>query len=88
MFTKIAVAAVLLFSSSIALAQMREGSLLENSDADHDGKITRQEFLDSRAEQAAKLFDRFDANHDGVLDAAEQEGARNAAGRLRGRRAQ
>lgn len=88
MLTKIATAAVLLLSSSVVLAQGREGALLENADADHDGKVSRQEFLDSRAEQAAKLFDRFDANHDGVLDAAEQEGARNAAGRLRDRRRQ
>jgi Ca2+-binding EF-hand superfamily protein len=86
MFTRVTTAALLLLSSSVALAQARDGALLESADADHDGKITKQEFLDSRAEQGAKLFDRFDANHDGVLDAAEQAGARNAAERLRGRR--
>jgi Ca2+-binding EF-hand superfamily protein len=86
MFTTVTTAALLLLSSSVALAQARDGALLESADADHDGKITKQEFLDSRAEQGAKLFDRFDANHDGVLDASEQAGARNAAERLRGRR--
>jgi Ca2+-binding EF-hand superfamily protein len=86
MFTRVTTAALLLFSSSLALAQARDGALLDGADADHDGKITKQEFLDARAEQAAKLFDRFDANHDGVLDASEQAGARNAAERLRGRR--
>jgi len=84
MLTKITTAALLLFSSSLALAQGREG----NADADHDGKVTKQEFLDARAEQAAKLFDRLDANHDGALDTREQEAARSAAGRFRDRRQQ
>jgi len=86
MFNRLTIAALLLLSSCVALAQAHDGALLENADADHDGKITKQEFLDARAEQGAKLFDRFDANHDGVLDASEQAGARNAAERLRGRR--
>ncbi|HEX4972661.1 MAG TPA: hypothetical protein VFV69_16520 [Steroidobacteraceae bacterium] len=86
MFNRFTISALLLLSSSVALAQARDGAMLESADADHDGKVTKQEFLDSRAEQAAKLFDRFDANHDGVLDASEQAGARNAAERLRGRR--
>ena len=86
MFNRVTIAALLLLSSSVALAQARDGAMLESADADHDGKITKQEFLDARAEQGAKLFDRFDANHDGVLDASEQAGARNAAERLRGRR--
>ncbi|HEY7642776.1 MAG TPA: hypothetical protein VH814_23785 [Steroidobacteraceae bacterium] len=83
---RVTTAALLLFASSVVLAQSRDGAALESADADHDGKVTKQEFLDARAEQAAKLFDRFDANHDGVLDAMEQDGARNAAGRLRERR--
>jgi Ca2+-binding EF-hand superfamily protein len=86
MLTPVTTAALLLFSSSLALAQSRDGALLDGADADHDGKVTKQEFLDARAEQAAKLFDRFDANHDGVLDAQEAEAARNAAERFRGRR--
>lgn len=86
MLTRVTTAALLLFSSSLALAQGREGALLDGADADHDGKVTKQEFLDARAEQAAKLFDRFDTNHDGVLDAQEAEAARNVAERFRGRR--
>jgi Ca2+-binding EF-hand superfamily protein len=86
MLTRVTIAALLLFSSSLALAQSRDGALLDGADADHDGKVTKQEFLDARAEQAAKLFERFDANHDGVLDAQEAESARNVAQRLRGRR--
>lgn len=86
MFNRFTMSALLLLSSSVALAQGRDGALLDGADADHDGKVTKQEFLDARAAQAAKLFDRFDANHDGVLDAQEAASARSAADRFRGRR--
>jgi len=86
MFNSYTISALLLLSSSVALAQGRDGALLDGADTNHDGKVTKQEFLDARAEQAAKLFDRFDANHDGVLDAQEAEAARNVAERFRGRR--
>lgn len=86
MFNRFTISALLLLSSSVALAQSREWALLDGADADHDGKVTKQEFLDARAEQAAKLFDRFDANHDGVLDTQEAAAARNVAERFRGRR--
>ena len=36
------------------LAQSRDGALLQNADADHDGKVTQQEFTNARAEQAYK----------------------------------
>jgi hypothetical protein len=64
MFTQVATTAVLLFSSSLALAQMRDSAPLENADADHDSKVTRQEFTTARAEQFAKL----DRNGDGFVD--------------------
>jgi Ca2+-binding EF-hand superfamily protein len=64
MFTKISTTALLLFSSSLALAQARDGAMLENADADHDGKVTRQEFTNARGEQFAKL----DRNGDGFID--------------------
>ena len=140
MFTKVTTAAVLLLSSCVVLAQGREGPALEQADANHDGKVTKQEYTDARAAQfsrmdrnddgfiddadsraganergqrAAKalrgridsngdgkiskeefvnaptmLFDKFDANKDGVLDATELEAARNAAGRWRERTTQ
>jgi Ca2+-binding EF-hand superfamily protein len=89
MFNRSTIAALLLFTSSMTLAQSRDGAVRDGADADHDGKVTKQEFLDSRAEQAAKLFDRFDTNHDGALDAQEQEAARSAVKeRFRGRRQQ
>ena len=139
-FTKVASAAVLLLSSSVVLAQARDGAALEQADANHDGKVTKQEYNDARAalfarmdrngdgfiddadsraggnergQRAAKalrgridsngdgkiskeefvnaptmLFDKFDANKDGVLDATELEAARNAAGRWRERTTQ
>ena len=140
MFTKVTTAAVLLLSNCVVLAQGREGPALEQADANHDGKVTKQEYVDARAAQfsrmdrngdgfideadsraggnergqrAAKalrgridsngdgkiskeefvnaptmLFDKFDANKDGVLDATELEAARNAAGRWRERTTQ
>ena len=79
MFNRYTIAALLLLTSSAALAQSRDGALLDGADADHDGKVTKQEFLDSRADQAAKLFERFDTNHDGALDAQEQQAAKESA---------
>ena len=140
MFTKVATAAVLLLSSCVVLAQGREGNALDQADANHDGKVTKQEYNDARAALFARmdrngdgfiddadsreganergqraaaalrgridtngdgkiskeefvnaptmLFDKFDANKDGVLDATELEAARNAAGRWRERTTQ
>jgi hypothetical protein len=46
------------------------------ADADKDGKLSRDEFTAAARARGAKndgskMFDRMDANHDGVLDAAE-----------------
>lgn len=67
MLTKIAIATLFLFSSCAALAQSREGGALELADANNDGKVTRQEYIDSRAAQ----FARMDRNGDGVVDDAD-----------------
>ena len=140
MFTKFATAAVALLSSCIVLAQGRDSAALEQADANHDGKITKQEYNDARAALFARMdrngdgfiddadsreganergqraaaalrgridsngdgkiskeefvnaptmmFDKFDANKDGVLDAQELEAARAAAGKWRERRTQ
>jgi Ca2+-binding EF-hand superfamily protein len=88
MFTKVSLTAVLLFSSCAALAQAREGGALELADANNDGKITRQEYIEARAAQ----FARMDRNSDGVVDdadsrqRAEQSGmAKRMADAMRGR---
>jgi Ca2+-binding EF-hand superfamily protein len=64
MFRKVATTAVLLFCSCLALAQSREGDAIEQADANQDGKVTRQEYIDARAAQ----FARMDRNGDGVVD--------------------
>jgi Ca2+-binding EF-hand superfamily protein len=86
MFTKVATAAVLLLSSCVALAQGRDSSALEQADANHDGKVTKQEYNYARA----ALFARMDRNGDGFIDGADaREGAnergQRAAAAMRGR---
>ena len=77
MFTRIATAAVLLFSSSVLLAQGRDGNALEHADTNHDGKVTRQEYMDARAE----AFARLDRNSDGVIDDSDSREGANRSGR-------
>ena len=64
MFIKVAITTVLLCSSCLALAQSREGDALEQADANLDGKVTRQEYIQARATQ----FARMDRNGDEVVD--------------------
>jgi hypothetical protein len=88
MSIKVMTAATLLLASTFALAQERESAALANADADRDGKITKQEYVDARASQFAKL----DRNSDGFIDDADsrddaersQRGKRVAAA-IRGR---
>ena len=76
MFTKVATTAVLLLSSCVALSQSREGDALEHADANKDGKITRQEYIDARAAQ----FARMDRNGDGVVDETDSRERAGTAG--------
>ena len=48
-------------------------ALFEKKDMNHDGKLTRAEFLASQPDpaEAPKRFERFDANKDGVLSRDE-----------------
>lgn len=46
--------------------------LVTQSDADHDGKVTRAEFANS----PMPIFDRSDTNGDGVIDRDERAAAR------------
>ena len=88
MSIKVTTAATLLLASTFAMAQERESAALANADADRDGKITKQEYVDARASQFAKL----DRNSDGFIDDADsrddaersQRGKRVAAA-IRGR---
>lgn len=54
------------------------GLRLEGADANNDGNITREEFMTHPTE----MFDRLDANHDGVIAASErpQHGERRHGG--------
>ncbi|MGH8600830.1 MAG: EF-hand domain-containing protein [Burkholderiales bacterium] len=50
------------------------GGLFDRIDADHDGRITRDELETAYAQRARKslqAFDQADVNHDGVLTEAE-----------------
>lgn len=57
------------------------GERLASADANNDGSITREEFL----ARPSAAFDRLDANHDGVISAAERpapgDGPRGERGR-------
>ena len=46
----------------------RRGAVIRARDLDHNGEITREEFVQA----GLARFDRLDANHDGVLTSAER----------------
>jgi EF hand len=60
--TLVPVAGLLL--AAPGFAEGRRGDLLANADANQDGVVTKQEFLDASAAQ----FGRFDRNADGYID--------------------
>ncbi|WP_129775180.1 EF-hand domain-containing protein [Peristeroidobacter soli] len=59
--------ALLILLSAPAMAQMRGEGIFERADTNHDGSVTREEFLAARAAQFAK----FDRNSDGYIDSAD-----------------
>lgn len=66
MYKQLFLAAALLACGSASLAQMRPNAdaLFEKADANHDGSVSRSEFLAARAQQ----FPRLDRNSDGFID--------------------
>lgn len=62
-----------------AAAEQRQRRGFEHTDANRDGRVSRQEFLN----QPMRLFDRVDADSNGVLSAEELERARAMAQRRR-----
>lgn len=57
----------------------RMAELTAGLDRDGDGRVGRAEFV----EGPSRLFDRADANHDQVVDAAELQTLRDAVARMR-----
>jgi len=53
----------------------RRGALIRARDLDHNGEITREEFVQA----GLARFDRLDANHDGVLTSAERRADASAS---------
>jgi Ca2+-binding EF-hand superfamily protein len=41
----------------------RMSAMLDNADTDHDGRVTRAEYIEARK----AMFDKLDRNHDGVV---------------------
>ena len=77
MFRSLLGAAALMLAGS-ALAQADLQPLGRRADVNHDGVVSREEYLAARAAQ----FDRFDRNHDGYLDSADADALPEPAGRL------
>jgi Ca2+-binding EF-hand superfamily protein len=57
----------------------RAAKMHERMDADSDGKISKDEFVNS----ATPMFDRLDADHNSVLDAKEIEAAKERGRKMR-----
>ncbi len=56
-------------------------AMLARLDVNKDGKISRDEFITPMTARATSHFDRIDANHDGFVEKAEMDAARQ---RMRG----
>jgi Ca2+-binding EF-hand superfamily protein len=70
----IAAAALFAATASAGAQPMRGAAMLDRLDANHDGKITREESVAARE----RMFKRLDKNSDGAVDEAEIEVARRA----------
>ena len=57
----------------------RAARMHERMDADGDGKISKEEFVNG----ATPMFDRLDADHNSVLDAKEIEAAKERGRKMR-----
>ena len=60
-------AALLILFGAPAMAQVSGEGLFERADTNHDGSVTREEFVAARAEQFRKL----DRNSDGYIDSQD-----------------
>ncbi len=67
-----------------AMGKRMAGAMRGRIDSNNDGKISKDEFVNA----PTMLFDRFDADKNGELDAKELAAARSAGERLRERRRQ
>jgi Ca2+-binding EF-hand superfamily protein len=67
-----------------AMGKRMAGAMRGRIDSNNDGKISKDEFVNA----PRMLFDRFDADKNGELDAKELAAARSAGERLRERRRQ
>lgn len=57
-------ASLLVLLSAPAMAQLRAEGVFERADTNHDGSVTREEYVAARAQQFTKL----DRNSDGHID--------------------
>lgn len=70
----IAVGALLAAAAAANAQPVRGAAMFERMDANHDGKITKEESLAARE----RMFKRLDKNGDGSVDEAEIQTARQA----------
>lgn len=59
--------------SSTPSAGRGPGDMFKRTDADGDGKVTKEEFIKARTAEMEQMFARIDANGDGAIDRDEAE---------------
>lgn len=69
------VAATVAAVATAAHAQGLKGHVAPDYDADHDGKVTLEEFKAGQVARIDRMFARLDANHDGKLTQNEIDAA-------------